>query len=252
MTNKAAVTVIEPEQSALPAISESAAILSVIERAARDPAVDVDKMERLMSMHERVMARQAKAAYNAALAELQPKLPIVAERGGITNAAGKVQSRYALWEDVVTTIAPLLSEHGFALSFRVSRDGDRQNVTGILSHSGGHSEETTLSLPLDMSGSKNAVQGVGSTVSYGKRYTTQALLNIVSGDQDNDGQGNGNGTISAEQKDELVRLMQETGSDTEKFLKYMAVASLDEIKTANFGRAKTALEAKRKKSDAAA
>lgn len=247
MTNKAAVTVIEPEPAHLPAVSESAAILSVIERAARDPQVDIDKMERLMAMHERMLARQAKAAYNDALAQLQPKLPVVSERGGITNAAGKVQSKYALWEDVVTTISPMLSEHGFALSFRVSRDGDRQNVTGILSHRDGHSEETTLSLPLDMSGSKNAVQGVGSTVSYGKRYTTQALLNIVSGDQDNDGNGNGSGTISAEQKDELVRLMQETGADTEKFLKYMAVASLDEIKAANFNRAKTALEAKQRK-----
>lgn len=246
MSDKTNMTVIEPQ---LPAVSESAAILSVIERAARDPQVDIDKMERLMAMHERMLARQAKAAYNDALAQLQPKLPVVSERGGITNAAGKVQSKYALWEDVVTTISPMLSEHGFALSFRVSRDGDRQNVTGILSHRDGHSEETTLSLPLDMSGSKNAVQGVGSTVSYGKRYTTQALLNIVSGDQDNDGNGNGNGsgTISAEQKDELVRLMQETGADTEKFLKYMAVASLDEIKAANFNRAKTALEAKRAK-----
>jgi hypothetical protein len=251
MSKNAAVTVMEPQEQ-LPAVAESAAILSVIERAARDPAVDIDKMERLMAMHERMLARQAKAAYNAALAELQPKLPIVMERGGITNAAGKVQSKYALWEDVVKAITPVLSDHGFALSFRIGRDGDRQTVTGILSHSGGHSEETTMSLPMDMSGSKNAVQGVGSTVSYGKRYVTQAMLNLASGDDD-DGQGsNGNGTISAEQKDELVRLMQETGSDTEKFLKYMAVPSLDEIKAANFGRAKTALEAKRKKSDAAA
>lgn len=248
---KADVTVIEHDAPQLPAVSESAAILSVIERAARDPQVDIDKMERLMAMHERMLARQAKAAYNAALAALQPKLPIVAERGGITNAAGKVQSKYALWEDVVTTIAPMLSAHGFALSFRVGRDGDRQTVTGILSHSAGHSEETTLSLPLDMSGSKNAVQGVGSTVSYGKRYTTQALLNIVSGDQDTDGASD-NGLITAEQKAALVSLMQETGADTEKFLKYMAVASLDEIKAANFNRAKTALEAKRKKSDAPA
>jgi hypothetical protein len=246
---EAAQQLIPVETAPVPAVSESAAILSVIERAARDPQVDIDKMERLMAMHERMLARQAKAAYNAALAELQPRLPMVAERGGITNTAGKVQSKYALWEDVVSTIAPMLSEHGFALSFRVGRDGDRQTVTGILSHSAGHSEETTLSLPIDMSGSKNNVQGVGSTVSYGKRYTTQALLNIVTGDQDSDGQGGAGEMISAEQKQTLVALMQETGADTPKFLKYMAVASLDEIKVAHFGRAKTALEAKRKRAD---
>lgn len=245
---KAAVTVIEPTDGAVPAVSESAAILSVIERAARDPAVDIDKMERLMAMHERMIARNAKASYNAALAELQPKLPLIAERGGITNNAGKVQSTYALWEDVVTAITPMLSSHGFALSFRVGRDGERQTVTGILSHRDGHSEETTLSLPLDMSGSKNAVQSVGSTVSYGKRYTTQALLNIASSGEDDDGNGGKNGgVISAEQKETLVSLMKETGANTEKFLQYMAVGSLDEIKAANFNKAKSALESKRAK-----
>jgi hypothetical protein len=233
VTKAQTVTVIEPDQAQLPAVAESAAILSVIERAARDPAVDIDKMERLMAMHERMLARQAKAAYSAALAELQPKLPVVSERGGITNSAGKVQSTYALWEDVVTAITPMLSAHGFALSFRVGRDGDRQTVTGILSHRDGHSEETTLSLPLDMSGSKNAVQGVGST---------------VSGGEDDDGQGGkGNTLITAEQKQQLVALMQETGVNTEKFLQYMAVTALDEIKAANFNKAKTALEARRAK-----
>lgn len=251
MTNKAAVTVIEPGQAQLPAVSESAALLQVIYRAATDPAVDVDKMERLMKMHREIQAQQAKVAYNVAFARMQPELPIINEKGEI-KIRDVVQSRYAKWEDIVEVITPIISRHGFGLSFRIGRDGDRQTVTGILSHDGGHDTETTMSLPVDMSGSKNNVQGVGSTTSYGKRYVTEALLNIVSRGQDNDGQGNGNGTISAEQKDELVRLMQETGADTEKFLKYMAVASLDEIKAANFNRARSALEAKRKKSDAAA
>lgn len=247
MTTENNVTVIEAEPAQLPAVSESAALLQVIERAAMNPQVDVDKMERLMAMHERIMARKAKAAYNAALAELQPKLPVIGERGAVTNKFGNVQSRYALWEDIVRAITPLLSEHGFALSFKVSRDTERQNVTGILSHRDGHSEETTLSLPIDDSGNKNKVQGVGSTVSYGKRYTTQALLNLVSAGEDDDGQGGGNGLITAEQKAELVAIMQETGADTAKYLHYMDVESLDEIKASDFVRAKTALEAKRKK-----
>src|SRR3990167_8661229 len=42
-----------------PAVSESAAIIQVIERAARDPSVNVEKMERLYAMHERAMAARA-------------------------------------------------------------------------------------------------------------------------------------------------------------------------------------------------
>jgi hypothetical protein len=235
----------EPAQ--LPVASESTALLQVIYRAATDPSVDVDKMERLMKMHEAVMARNARAAYNAALAEMQPRLPVITERGEI-KIRDVVQSRYARWEDIVRTITPILGAHGFGLSFRVGRDGERQTVTGILSHRDGHSEETTLALPLDMSGSKNNVQGVGSTTSYGKRYVTQALLNLVSSGEDDDGQSAGGDLlISAAQKAELVSLMQEVSADTGRYLKHMGVSSLDEIRAADFARAKTALQAKRAK-----
>ena len=246
-------SLIVAEPAPLPAVSESAALLQVIERMAVNPAVDVEKFERLMAMHERIQAKRAEQAFNADLADMQHKLPTINERGGITNNAGKVQSKYALWEDVVEAITPVLGAHGFSLSYRLGRDGERQTVTGILRHRAGHKEETTLSLPLDMSGSKNAVQGVGSTVSYGKRYVTQALLNLVSSGEDDDGQGGSDDLISAEQKAELVELLQAqgavdpNGAGTQKFLKYMAVASLDEIKAANFGRAKAALEAKKSK-----
>ena len=165
----------------------SAGLMEVIARAASDPNVDIDKMERLIAMQERVQARDAAVAFNGALARLQPNLPIISERGGIKDRAGNVQSTYALWEDVNEAIRPLLAAEGFALRFKVSREGDQISVTGILSHSDGHSDETTLTLPTDTSGSKNAVQAVGSSTQYGKRYTAFALLNITSTGEDDDG-----------------------------------------------------------------
>lgn len=162
-------------------------ILAIIERAARDPSVDIDKMERLIAMQERVQSREAQTAYYADLAKMQPNLPIIDERGGIKNRDGVIQSTYALWEDVNEAIRPTLAEHGFSLSFRVSRAEGEIVVTGILAHSFGHREETTLALPTDTSGSKNAVQAVGSSTSYGKRYTAFALLNLTTTGEDDDG-----------------------------------------------------------------
>ena len=164
-----------------------AGLLEVIARAARDPSVDIDKMERLIAMQERVQTREAVIAFNGALARLQPNLPVISERGGIKDRAGNIQSTYALWEDVNEAIRPLLAQEGFALRFKVSREGDQISVTGILSHRDGHSDETTLTLPTDTSGSKNAVQAVGSSTQYGKRYTAFALLNITSTGEDDDG-----------------------------------------------------------------
>ena len=162
------------------AIDEGQTIMSVIARAANDPNTDVDKMERLMAMYERIEGKRAEAAFSSALSEMQDKLPSIGERG---NAAGRYT--YALWEDINAAIKPVLKAHGFALSFRTDFTNGIK-VTGVLSHSSGHKEETSIVLPADPSGNKNAVQAVASSVSYGKRYTAGALLNLTSHGEDDD------------------------------------------------------------------
>ena len=174
-------------------VADGATLMDVIARAAADPTTDVDKLERLMAMHERFTERQARAAYDEAMARMQPELPVIRERGAIKDNKDKVQSTYAKWEDVNAQIGPVLTKHGFSLTFRVGSGAEgRPTVTGVLAHSAGHREETTMTLPVDASGSKNNVQGVGSSTSYGKRYTTFALLNLVSAkSEDDDGQAAG-------------------------------------------------------------
>jgi len=175
------------EQPRMPSVvNESAAIITVIERAAMNPNVDIDKMERLLMMQERIIAKNAEQAFNAALAEMQDELPVILETGAIKNSNGKVQSTYAKWEDINEAIKPILRKHGFALTFKSEINGSVK-VTGILTHKAGHREQTEITLPADTSGSKNAVQAVGSTISYGKRYGLCAMLNISTGDDDDGG-----------------------------------------------------------------
>ncbi|CAE6906071.1 Single-stranded DNA-binding protein [Pseudomonas marincola] len=168
---------------------ESATILQVIQRAAADPQCDIEKMERLMAMHERMQASQAKQQYDEALAVMQEQLPVIGERGGIKDKSGRIQSTYALWEDINEMIKPVLAAHGFAITFRTPRNEKGIEVEGVLSHRGGHRESTSLLLPADTSGSKNGVQAVASSVSYGKRYTASMLLNITTTGEDDDGNG---------------------------------------------------------------
>jgi hypothetical protein len=166
---------------------ESAAVLSMIARAASDPSIDIDKMERLMQMQERAIQRQAQTAYDADMAAMQPELPSIGERG---DAAGRYT--FAKWEDIQAAIKPVLQKFGFALTFRTDT-GTTVKVTGILSHKSGHREETSIVLPSDPSGNKNAVQAVASSVQYGKRYTAGALLNLTSHGEDDDGFTGGGG-----------------------------------------------------------
>lgn len=169
-----------------PAVSESAAIIQVIERAAMNPNVDIDKMERLLQMQERIMERNARAAYASAFSLMQPELPEIPEHG-----KGHGNITYALWEDINDLVKPVLSRFGFGISFQTGRDGPNVTVTAILTHREGHSEQTTMLLPVDTSGSKNPVQAIGSSTAYGKRYTASALLNLTSRFEDDDGKASG-------------------------------------------------------------
>lgn len=170
----------------VPVMSSGSAIISVIERAATNPEVDVDKMERLLTMHERITERDAKAAFTAAMAEMQGELPTISEKGEIV-VKGELRSRYAKFEDINEAVRPILKKYGFAVSFRTNTENAAISVTGILSHKQGHSEETTMVLPADISGAKNSVQSIGSSTSYGKRYVLEAILNISTRGGDDDG-----------------------------------------------------------------
>jgi hypothetical protein len=191
---------------------------------------------------------RAKQAYYAAFAAMQPHLPMVLKRGGIKDRNGNIQSRYALWEDVVDAIMPVLAEHGMALSFRIKNADGKMTVTGILAHKDGHTEETTIELPYDTTGAKNAVQAIGSSASYGKRYTAFALLNLAAKGEDDDGQaamGEEDGPISEDQLAELIALADEVGADKARFCRFLGVASLADLRVSQFDRAKAALNAKK-------
>lgn len=241
--------VVVHEEHAPTIANEATAIVQMIERAVLNPAVDIDKMERLLAMQERVMDRNAKAAFTAALAEMQPKLPVIDERGAISTDKGvTVQSTFAKWEDINDGIRPLLAAHGFALNFRVKRTDAIVAVTGVLSHREGHSDETTIDLSVDSSGNKNGVQAVGSSISYGKRYAAISLLNITSrAPQDRDDDGNRAGEpecVSQDQIDNLVELMDTVKADRPKFLNYFRIEGLGQLPAKNYERAVALLKAK--------
>ena len=178
----------ERQEAQAPAVAgETGAVLAMIERVATNPEADMDKLERLLDMQERVMNRNAMQAFKASMAAMQADLPVI-EKNGQIKVDGKVRSTYARYEDIMRIVKPILQMHGFAVSFRTGAGDGVVNITGVLMHRDGHREETGMPLPIDKSGSKNTVQAIGSSTSYGKRYVLCSLLNIATGDEDDDGQ----------------------------------------------------------------
>ena len=72
-----AVTKHEPRGQAVAQVSDTNSFLGFIAEAARDPSVDVSKMERLFDMRERMLAREAHLEFNAALKRAKADMPAV-------------------------------------------------------------------------------------------------------------------------------------------------------------------------------
>jgi hypothetical protein len=152
-----------------------------LNQLAANPAVDVAKLERLIAMQERVLAREAEAAFNAAFAGMQGDIPTIIER------ASTDKTTYAPLEDIIEVVRPILKTHGFSLSFETQwPEANKVRVIGLLTHTQGHCRRSEFFAGADTSGSKNAIQSLGSSIQYGRRYVTKDLLCIVTRGEDDD------------------------------------------------------------------
>lgn len=251
--SKAVAKVEDAQAPAVAPINEGDALINMIERAARDPNVDIDKMERLFGMRERMQAQAAKTAYLAALAKLQSELPAIERKGKAHN------SKYARFEDFIEAVKPVLAKHGFSLSFRVKQlavwkgDGEPSEpagikITGVLGHEAGHQEDTSITLPADTTGSKNPVQAVGSSISYGKRYVGVTLLGVATEDEDDDGKAAGDKVeyLDAEEAARIKKELDDVKADIGAFCDHFGLDSIDRIPAAKQARIMEAIAKKRK------
>lgn len=226
--------------------SEVAALIQAIERAAVNPAVDVDKMERLFALQERMFAKNAEVAFNEALAAVQSELPKI-KRNRKNNQTG---SLYADLEAVTDAAAPVYTRHGFALSFTQEdcpTEG-RMRVVCLCSHRAGHTRRYQYDPSLDMTGlkgnaNKTPIQGEGSTFSYAQRYLTKLIFNLTLTDEDNDGQSAG-GCITDKQAADLQAKITEVGANEAQFLRFLKVEKLEDLPASKYTAAIRALEDK--------
>src|SRR5207245_959863 len=95
--------------------------------------------------------------------------------------------------------------------------------------------------------SKNAVQAVGSTVSYLQRYTLLAGTGMAAADQDDDGRGGPQVTISDEQIANIKKLAEESGTSMSGILQWMNIQSLDKLPIGRYQTVASHLENNRAK-----
>lgn len=229
--------------------AEGAAVLSIIERMARDPNIDPDRVERFLVMAREDRAERARIAFNAAMSACQAELPRVLRDARNTHSG----AAYARLESIAKATAPIIARHGFSLSFDTEPSPIQGNlrVTCTCAHEAGHERAYHLDLPPDTAGAqgkanKTPIQGIGSTITYARRYLVLQVFNIAltNDPHDTDGApvGGSEDAVSDEQADELRQALTKHRIGIDEFLRHYGAESVPDLPASKFKEAMAEIE----------
>lgn len=207
---------------------------------------DLDKIEKMMELQERFEEREAKKAYHVAMTAFKTNPPKIYKDALVSF--NNTEYKHAKLGNVTEKISTELSKQGLSAAWTTSQEKGIA-VTCKITHIMGHSESTTLEAAADSSGGKNAIQAIGSTVTYLERYTLLALTGLAT-HEDDDGAGTEAEYIDDEQLATLNEWIETTKTKLVKFNAFMKVESLDKILAKDYNVALDSLKRKEKVGEA--
>lgn len=243
-----ALTKHEGRNAVVAPVADTNSFLTFIAEAARDPAVDVSKMERLFEMRERMLSREAHLEFNAALKKAKADMPAVLKN----KYNEQTKSHYANLESVSDAMDPIITQNGFSLTFGTAPTTLEGHylVTCTLAHEGGHEKNYEAPIPIDSAGikgtaNKTLTHAFGSTMSYGRRYLKMMIFDVKTTDDDGNAAGNPESVFASDdQIAEIRKLMKDTSTDEAKFLEFLKEESIDQLSASRADHAIGALKAK--------
>lgn len=213
--------------------------MDMLDRAVTQGA-NVETLEKLMGLQERFEKNNARKEFDAAVADAKAEIPPIAR-----NKEGHNSKRYVDFSAIARVVDPIITKHGLSYRFTTEQTDARINVTCVLSHRSGHFEKTTLSGPADTTGNKNAIQAIGSTLTYLQRYSLVQMLGLAASDDD-DGKAGGSGAVVTDAQAEQIRtLITETKTEIDRFLKWAKAESVSDLPASKFDAAVAMLNAKK-------
>lgn len=237
--------------------TQDAPMVAMFERVLMDPAVPIDRLEKLLEMkyhdedRQRQQAREdreyaAKTAYFTAMSACQKELPVVHKN----RRNSHTKSNYADLAAIEEQAMPIIHAHGFGVSFQP----DGYNEIGELlikwevSHADGYVRNGVGAIPVDGAGAKGGVnktgtQAFGSTATYGRRYLLCMLFNISTGD-DRDGNAppEDDSAISAEQATQLREKIDAVGADIQRFCNRWDIEAIPDLPASKFREVMVSLD----------
>ena len=206
--------------------------------------LDLEKLEKLLNLKERYEANEAKKAFVRAMTAFKSESPKVTK----DKNNKQYNSKYTSLSNLVNTVNPVLSKHGLSASWDIEQNGIIK-VTCRITHESWHSETASASAPADVSGAKNAIQQIKSTITYLKAVTFESICGLASSEANLDDDGVAAATEFINDKElSMVRdCLAELELKEKGLIDYLKIESLEKMPKADYKKALAAIEAKRKK-----
>lgn len=112
----------------------------------------------------------------AALAKAQGEI----ENASKNAANPHFKSKYADLAEVISVIREPMAKHGLSVIQSPSFDGEMVTVTTMVLHTSGQWLKGTLSMPV----ARKDAQGIGSAITYSRRYSLAATFRVSQEDDD--------------------------------------------------------------------
>jgi hypothetical protein len=118
----------------------------------------------------------------SALSKAQAEIPAVK----FDSQNPFLKNKYASLGAVIETARPVLAKHGLAIVQSPVSSGEQIGITTLVTHTSGEWLEDTIYINSTDSKGLSVAQSAGVVISYLRRYSLQAFLNMYA-DEDTDG-----------------------------------------------------------------
>ena len=157
-----------------------------------EKGVDTDTLEKLISLRNAEIARQAKADFDAEFAKMQAQFVPVGKTNMASDRDGNKLYSYCPIEVILQMAAPIIARHGFSYSWEEEALPTKEKRLWCIISGYGHERRGYVDIPFMEPSTRatNAVQMRGSATTYGKRYSFLNATGIIVAGEDNDALSN--------------------------------------------------------------
>lgn len=234
------------ETGVIVAQKDSASVEGFIQQAIAANA-PVETMERLFDLRAKVKAEYAKEQFTEAMGAFQLACPVIKKTKKVLNKDGRsVRYQFAPLDGITEQIKQAMKANGLSYSWDTKHIEGHMVVTCKITHKLGHSETSTLEIPIDKEGFMTAPQKYASAQTFAKRYTLLNALGITTADEDTDAVDVGKQGDAKSPKAKIVlrlrTLKQKTGTAEECNAAVKKLTQLD-LKEENYEEIASRLQA---------